>query len=105
MDRVQFLTDGPNQIPGVIVMRIVDQGAKGYSKLADLDKKVKSEIVVFNGSNAKVSIAFSQLKGLSISLNPIQKTSSDPTIKSATFTASSGTLSVPAISTAVFTEN
>jgi pullulanase-type alpha-1,6-glucosidase len=104
MSRVQFLTAGPDQIPGVIVMRIVDNGATGYSKLADLDKKLKSEVVIFNGSNKEQIITLAELKGLQLSLNGAQNSGSDPVVKGASFTSSSGTLSIPAISTVVFDE-
>jgi len=57
---------------------------------------------VFNASNAEVSFQNSALAGLHLHIHPVQQHSSDPIVGKSSFNSASGTLVVPALSTAVF---
>jgi len=89
-----FLNTGPNQMPGLIVMKL-DANGGDYGAY-------KHIVVVFNASNAPVTFTDSRLQGLLLHLHPVQKTSSDPVTRQPTFVSTAGTVTVPALTTAVF---
>ena len=98
LDEVQrnlsFLNTGPNQSPGLIVMKLDANGGK-YGAYQHI-------VVFFNATNAAVSFSDSRLQGLPMHLHPVQKDSSDPATRQSTFDATGGTATVPALTTAVF---
>jgi len=93
-NNLTFLNTGPNQIPGLIVMKL-DANGGDYGVF-------KHIVVVFNATNAQVSFTDSRLQGLPLHLHPIQSNSSDPAIRQSTFNPQTGTAIVPALTTAVF---
>jgi len=94
-DRVSFPVGGPDQTPGVVVMRISDTVG------ADLDPGSQGLLVVFNASPQAVDQVVPGLAGASLALSPVQAAGSDPVVKGTTWTASSGTVRVPARTAAV----
>ncbi len=91
---LSFLNTGKNQIPGLIVMKL-DANGGNYGIY-------KHIVVVFNATNASVTFTDSPLQGLALHLHPVQLDSSDPVTKQSTFDSKEGTVTVPALTTAVF---
>jgi pullulanase-type alpha-1,6-glucosidase len=96
--RVEFLTGGSTQQPGLVVMRILDEG-KGRT---NLDRNYKSMTVVFNSGTKPVQFRMASLTNSKVDLHPVLKSSKDSVVRKAT--ASKGTLNVPALTVAVFVE-
>ncbi|MFY0571716.1 pullulanase-type alpha-1,6-glucosidase [Archangium lansingense] len=91
--KLRFHNEGPDQIPGLIVMEINDaQAADGRT----------SVVVFFNASNEKQEFALSAYKDKQMQLHPVQQGSRDARIHEASFDASKASFSVPARTTAVF---
>jgi pullulanase len=89
-----FLNTGPNQTPGLIVMKL-DSGEhrfRGYNHL----------LVVFNATVAPATFTDARLTGLELSLHPLQQQSNDPATRQSTYDSESGSVTVPALTTAVF---
>jgi pullulanase-type alpha-1,6-glucosidase len=97
-DRLTFANNGPNQIPGLIVMRISDTDG------ADLDPNARSIVVVFNASDTEQTIAVAGAAHKHYKLHDIQQKSSDKTVGKSKFKLSNGSFTVPARTTAVFVE-
>lgn len=94
ISQVKFLNTGPSQIPGVIVMQIVDTN--------DIDPQYSEILVVFNATVQEQAIVIDSLIGTNLTLHPIQTNASDPVVRSTSVVADTGTLYVPARTTAVF---
>jgi pullulanase len=89
-----FLNTGPAQTPGLIVMKLdANSGSFG---------RYKHIVVLFNATNAPVTFTNSMLSGLALHLHPVQQSSSDPITQQSTFNSTTGTATVPALTTAVF---
>ncbi|NDJ61581.1 MAG: DUF3372 domain-containing protein, partial [Chloroflexi bacterium] len=95
-ERVAFHNTGPEQVPGVIIMSIADLEGE------DLDPDHELIVVVFNATPEAQMLSVTDLEGVSLSLHPLQAESHDPVVQTASFAADSGTLTVPARTTAVF---
>jgi pullulanase len=89
-----FLNTGPNQTPGLIVMKL-DANGGNYGVY-------KHIVVVFNASNAQANFTDTRLQGLKLHLHPEQRSSADPVASQSTFNGQQGTATVPALTTAVF---
>jgi pullulanase len=89
-----FLNTGPNQIPGVIVMRL-DANGGHYGPY-------KRILVIFNATNQQLTFTDHSLQGLHLRLHPVQQNSSDPLTRQSTFDSKQGTASVAVLTTAVF---
>ncbi len=61
-------------------------------------------VVVFNAANTDAPVSFhnSALAGLKLHLHPVQLHSSDPIVGQSSFNTTTGTVVVPALTTAVF---
>ncbi len=94
--RLKFL-DSP--IPGTIVMTLSDLESN------KLDPQNRRFVVVFNSSNQTQAITAPALVGSTLALHPVQANSADPLVKTASFDSASGTLNIPAHTTAVFAES
>jgi pullulanase-type alpha-1,6-glucosidase len=94
--RLAFLNTGPNQIPGLLVMSLVNSGA------GRLDDPYDQIVVLFNAAKAEQTFRADALKGAALELHPVQAASSDPVVKTAKFDAATGIFDVPARTTAVF---
>ncbi|MET7678222.1 pullulanase-type alpha-1,6-glucosidase [Streptomyces seoulensis] len=84
-DHLSFPLSGKDETPGVITMR-----------LGDL-------VVVFNATPEQQNQRVGALAGTDYHLHPAQASGADDVVKSATYTAGSGTFTVPARTVAVFT--
>jgi pullulanase len=89
-----FLNTGPNQIPGLIVMKLDAHGGN-YGMY-------KHILVVFNATNAEVNFTNSSLQGITFHLHMVQKQSGDPATRQSSFNLKTGTATVPALTSAVF---
>jgi hypothetical protein len=59
-------------------------------------------VVVFNAANSQSTFTDGRLQGLKLKLHPVQKSSSDPATRQSTYDSKAGTVTVPALTTAVF---
>jgi pullulanase len=91
-----FLNTGQNQIPGLIAVKLDDNSGHygGYSHL----------LVVFNAADTAIQLTDASLKGLHMRLHPILESSSDSVVRQAAFNGQQGSVSVPALTTAVFVQ-
>jgi pullulanase-type alpha-1,6-glucosidase len=93
---VSFPNSGPEQIPGLIVMRISDNGPER------IDPNIGELLVLFNANPDEVRFADAAFEGAALDLHDILVSSSDERAASSSFDAASGTFSVPGRTTAVF---
>ena len=97
-DRVRaclsFLNTGPAQIPGLIVLRLVDRDG--------LDPLYRELVVLFNARPDSLEFANSGLTGLAFQLHPLQRQSADPRAREASFDPTSAAFTIPARTTSVF---
>ena len=94
-ERVAFHNTGPDQTPGIIAMTISDGACAGPA----LDDDWDGLVVVFNADDDTQSITLDGLSALE--LHPMHANSTDTQLRDATAEAD-GTISVPALSAAVF---
>lgn len=94
--KVSFPAGGPEQTPGVVVMRIDD------SIGTDVDQNLRGLVVVFNASDEATSQTLSGTAGSVYALHPVQAGGVDSVVKAAAYNAQSGTFTVPARTVAVF---
>jgi pullulanase-type alpha-1,6-glucosidase len=97
--RVSFANGGPNQIPGLIVMRLSDRVSP------DLDPNAEEIVVVFNANDQAESITLPDTRGHQFKLHKTQRTSDDLVATDARFVTGQGTFVVPERTTAVFVES
>ncbi|GAA2609444.1 pullulanase-type alpha-1,6-glucosidase [Streptomyces roseoviolaceus] len=83
--KLSFPLSGKDEIPGVITMR-----------LGDL-------VVVFNATPERQEQRVTAVAGTGYRLHPVQAAGADPTVKSSSYAAESGTFAVPGRTVAVFT--
>lgn len=91
---LSFLNTGPNQTPGLIVMKL-DANGRNYGPY-------KHIVVVFNATATQTAFTNAGLVGMNLGLDPVQRMSSDPVVRQSTFNPKTGTATVPALTTAVF---
>ena len=89
-----FLNTGPNQIPGLIVMKL-DANGGAYGNYQHI-------LVVFNATNQQVTFTHASLQGIPLHLHPVQQSSSDVLVRQSAFNSKQGTATVGALTTAVF---
>ncbi|WP_083750992.1 pullulanase-type alpha-1,6-glucosidase [Kribbella sp. ALI-6-A] len=92
------LSGTPAAVPGVVTMRIDD------SVGPNVDPALKGVVVVFNSTGSTVTQQVPGLTGANLSLSPVQLNGSDPVVKQTTWTAATGTVSVPARTIAVLVQ-
>lgn len=102
-DRVRFHNNGPSWVPGVIVMSIED-GHEGVPGLSQLDSKYSYIVVIINVRPTQVSYGNPELRAKSLQLHPVQAMSKDMIVKESKYEPSSGCITVPPKTTAVFVE-
>jgi pullulanase len=100
IDRLKFYNVGPDQVPGVVAMRIAGDQPTAYP-----GARYKSVVVLFNVDKVARSIAIPALKGSALQLHRIQKSGSDDVVKASGYDSASATFSIPARTTAVFVQN
>ncbi|MBI4939761.1 MAG: pullulanase-type alpha-1,6-glucosidase [Actinobacteria bacterium] len=96
--RVSFPLGGPDQTPGVVVMRISDTVG------TDLDPTAKSLLVVLNASPKATTQTVTDLVGASLALSPVQTAGADPVVRTTSWEAAKGAVTVPARTVAVLVE-
>jgi pullulanase/glycogen debranching enzyme len=96
--KVSFPIGGPDQTPGVIVMRIDD--AVG----PDVDRALEGLVVVFNASDEATTQTLAATAGHRYELHPVQANGSDLVVKTATHNAETGQFTVPARTVAVLVQ-
>lgn len=82
--RLSFPLSGEDETPGVITMR-----------LGDL-------VVVFNATPERQEQRVEAAAGTGYRLHPVQSAGADPVVKDSSYTAKTGTFTVPARTVAVF---
>jgi pullulanase len=91
-----FLNTGQNQTPGLIVMKL-DNNAGHYNGFNHV-------LAVFNGTHSTINFTDAHLEGMHLHLHPALLSSSDPMVRQSSFNGQHGTVSVPALTTAVFVQ-
>jgi pullulanase-type alpha-1,6-glucosidase len=89
---VSFLNTGPQQTPGLIVLRLTDTN--------NFDPTYNEIVVFINASPEPVTFSDASFKDKAYSLHPVQQNSVDEVVKQSSF--SGQTFSIPAQTTAVF---
>ena len=89
-----FLDAGVAQVPGMIVMELRANGGN-YGAYGQI-------VVVFNGTLAEQRFTAASLVGAGLRLHPVQRGSADAVVRGASFDGTTGTMAVPALTTAVF---
>ncbi|WP_433584918.1 pullulanase-type alpha-1,6-glucosidase [Microbacterium hydrocarbonoxydans] len=97
--KVTFPNGGADAAPGVIVMQIDDLVGD------DVDPELDGALVVFNASPSAATQTVSGLAGRSFALTPAQANGSDAVVKTTTWDAATGTVTVPARSVAVLVDD
>lgn len=97
--RLAYHNTGPDQIPGLIVMRLADDGS-----LPDLDPAFESIVVLVNANDEAQTITVDGAAGVGYLLHPVQQASVDPVVMTSSYDVSSGAFSVPGRTTAVFVQ-
>lgn len=96
--KVTFPNSGPDAAPGVVVMFIDDLVGE------DVDPELDGALVVFNASPDTITQTLPELAGRELSLTPALANGADAVVKTTTWDASTGTLSIPARSAAVLVQ-
>ncbi|WP_255305011.1 pullulanase-type alpha-1,6-glucosidase [Microbacterium sp. 3J1] len=97
--KVTFPHGDQGAVPGVITMQIDDLVG------GDADPELDGALVVFNASPDAVTQTVSGLAGRSFALTPAQANGADAVVKTTTWDAASGTVTVPARSVAVLVDD
>ncbi|SIT86829.1 pullulanase-type alpha-1,6-glucosidase [Microbacterium sp. RU33B] len=96
--KVSFPNSGAGATPGVIVMLIDDLLGD------DIDPELEGALVVFNASPEATTQTVAGLAGRGFALTPAQANGSDAVVKTTTWDAATGTVTVPARSVAVLVD-
>ena len=97
--KVSFPNGGADAAPGVIVMLIDDLVGE------DVDAELEGALVVFNASPEPVTQTVGTLAGRGFALTEAQASGSDAVVKTTTWDAATGTVTVPARSVAVLVDH
>lgn len=97
-EKVSFPGGGADAAPGVITMVIDDTVGAG------VDDELAGALVVFNASPEPVTQTVDALAGRDFALTPALANGADPVVKTTTWDAATGSVTVPARSVAVLTE-
>lgn len=94
MRMLTFLNNGPQAIPGLIVMRIQDED--------NLDPKYSEVMVLINANHQSIQFNDASLTGITYLMHPIQQASVDAVMQEVMYDSTTGTFTIPAITTVVF---
>ncbi|MFB8146507.1 pullulanase-type alpha-1,6-glucosidase [Microbacterium sp. NPDC056003] len=97
-EKVSFPNSGPDAAPGVVVMLIDDLVGD------DVDRMLEGALVVFNASPEATTQTLPDLAGRGFALTAAQANGSDAVVKTTTWDAATGALTVPARSVAVLVD-
>lgn len=93
--KLSFPTGGPDQSPGVIVMRLDDTVGP------DVDRSLRGMVVVFNATPSATTQTVPATAGQHWSLDPVQRSGGDPVVEHSSYSRT-GSFTVPARTVAVF---
>jgi pullulanase/glycogen debranching enzyme len=93
---VSFFNVGPDQVPGLIVERIVNPAKACFP--------ASEAVVLVNATPQAQSFTDAAFKRQPLLLHPIQTLSQDPVVRTSKFRSSTGTFTIPPRTTAVFIE-
>lgn len=93
-NNLHFLNTGTTQIPGLIVMKL-DAGRQDYGPYDHI-------VVVFNATLNTINFQSDELKNLGLQLHPLETQSNDPATRASYIDGKTGTVTVQALTTAVF---
>jgi hypothetical protein len=96
MARLRFFNDGPEQIPGLIVMSLSDMTE------TDLDPNHEMIVVLFNANDEAQTFTLAEAAGVEMMLHPVLAANSHSLYTEMGFDAATGMFAVPGRSTAVF---
>ncbi|WP_307861045.1 pullulanase-type alpha-1,6-glucosidase [Microbacterium sp. SD291] len=96
--KVTFPNGGADAAPGMILMQIDDLVGE------DVDPALDGALVVFNSSPSTVTQTVAGLAGRAFALTPSQANGADAVVKTTTWDAATGTVTVPARSVAVLVD-
>ncbi|NLP83433.1 pullulanase-type alpha-1,6-glucosidase [Microbacterium sp. CFH 90308] len=96
--KVTFPGSGPDAAPGLVVMLIDDLIGD------DVDPELEGALVVFNATPDTVTQAVPELAGRGFALTPALADGSDAVVKTTTWDAANGTITVPARSAVVLVD-
>lgn len=91
---VSFYNVGPNQIPGLIVERIIGTGGMCFP--------ASQAVVLVNATPQTQVFSDPAFKRQPLILHPVQAISSDPVVRTSKFDVKNATFTIPARTTAVF---
>jgi pullulanase-type alpha-1,6-glucosidase len=91
---VSFLNNGPEHIPGLIVMQLKD--------VNNIDPVYEEIVVLFNAHPEPVTFRDPSFAGQNFVLNAVQESSTDAVVRGSAFDSASGAFTVPGRTTAVF---
>ncbi len=94
--RLSFPLSGTGETPGVLTMRLDGRG---------LDERWSSVTVVLNATPAAATQPVPALRDAAVTLHPVQRDSADPVVRTSSFDARTGALTVPARTVAVFVQD
>ena len=83
MARLQFYNTGPDQMPGLIIMRLSDQVEP------DLDPWYESVVVLFNANDVAQTITLDALHGRKLLLHPLLRVAADSAYATAAYETAS----------------
>jgi hypothetical protein len=69
---------------------------------SNVDKSLRGMVIIFNATTNTTTQSVSAVAGQKFQLDPIQQDGSDPVVRTAKYTAATGTFTVPARTVAVF---
>jgi pullulanase len=94
--RLAFYNTGPEQVPGLLVYSISDEGG------SDLDARYELMVVMINASPEPRTYTIEEYKGLPFQLHPIQAASADMVVRQSLYESESAAFTVPGRTAAVF---
>ena len=97
-ERVSFWNTGSAQTAGIIAMSVSDGTCAGV----DMDSALDGVMMVFNADDEAQSVTIADFAGFTFNLHNVQLTSADANVGESSFDATTGTFSVPGLTTAVF---
>jgi pullulanase-type alpha-1,6-glucosidase len=89
-----FFNVGPGQVPGLVVLRIAPPAARPGAWA--------QAVVVVNATPERQVFRDDAFRGARLALHPVQRSSRDRVVRTASFSAAAGAFSVPARTVAVF---
>ncbi|MDO5735586.1 MAG: pullulanase-type alpha-1,6-glucosidase [Propionibacteriaceae bacterium] len=100
-ERVTFPGAGKDQVPGLVLMAVDDRAGEFA---VDIDEALDGALVAINATPEVITTKVPELAGRQFSLSAVQADGADDVVKSTTWVAADGTLSIPARTAALLVE-